>query len=76
MTSGFISISNRDAIRIMINLGRGKDDQILDSLKPYDFAVAGPNLYFMIGTIPALWLLVLCFENKVFDRFKRKGKQD
>mmetsp|Transcript_18312 Transcript_18312/g.28136 ORF Transcript_18312/g.28136 Transcript_18312/m.28136 type:complete len:317 (+) Transcript_18312:1175-2125(+) len=72
MTSGFISISNRDAIRIMKNLSLSKDNQIMDPLAPYNFSVAGPNILFLALSIPVLWAIVIGFEKKKFDRLMVK----
>lgn len=30
--------------------------------------IAGPSLYFLVAAVPFYWILVICFEQKVFDR--------
>lgn len=40
--------------------------------------VAGPSLYFLIAAVPFYWILVICFEQKLFDcaRFRNRNPQD
>ena len=57
---GYISIANAPITQFLNNL--------TEVPKPYDMLVAGPALYFLLGSIVFYWLLVIAFEMKVFDR--------
>ncbi len=62
LSFGYISISNRDIIGLVLRENR--------KLLPYDLKVAGLELLFLLAGIPFYWILVVCFEKKVFHSIK------
>ena len=54
-----MSIANRQLIQFVNK----------ETTEPEIFSdeIAGPSLYFLIAAIPFYWILVVCFERKVFD---------
>lgn len=58
LTFGYMSIAQR-AIIAAVNNER--------EAKPLSKAVAGLALIFLVAAIPIFWILVIMFENKVFD---------
>lgn len=68
LTFGYISIANREIIRAVQKLTEdpptwGKD-------------VAGPALAFLISSIVFYWLMVICFEMRVFSCKRRRPNQN
>jgi len=59
---GYISIANM-GIQELINSLKG----VTKDLHPYSEEIAGPALIFALSAIPFYWILILMFENKVFD---------
>jgi ABC-type multidrug transport system fused ATPase/permease subunit len=59
LTFGYMSIANRALIQFVQKLN--EEPAIFSS------QIAGPSLYFLIGAVPFYWILVICFEQKVFD---------
>jgi ATP-binding cassette subfamily A (ABC1) protein 3 len=59
LTFGYMSIANRALIQFV-----NKQD-----VEPEIFSdqIAGPSLYFLVAAVPFYWILVICFEQKVFD---------
>lgn len=60
-----MSIANRQLIQF-VNKQTTEPDIFSDQ-------IAGPSLYFLIGAIPFYWILVICFEKKIFDCKKGSG---
>lgn len=59
MTFGYISISNRQIIQFVQKLD--------ETPKSFDISVAGLSLIFLGAAIPFYWLIIVGFEQKVFD---------
>jgi hypothetical protein len=59
VTYGYMSITQRSIIQLVMRK--------TEPLAPLSSDVAGLALYFLCGCIPVYWILVICFEMKVFD---------
>lgn len=59
LTFGYISISNRQIIQFV--------QKLEETPKPFEISVAGLSLIFLCAAIPFYWLIVIGFEQKVFD---------
>lgn len=70
LTFGYMSIANRALIQI-VNRSDVEPDIFGDQ-------VAGPSLYFLIAAVPFYWILVICFEQKLFDcgRYRNRNPQN
>jgi hypothetical protein len=67
LTFGYMSIANRALIQFVNK----------ETTEPAIFSdeIAGPSLYFLIAAIPFYWILVVCFEKKLFDCKRGGGNQ-
>jgi len=59
LTFGYMSISNRQIIQFVKKLEQEPGS--------FDISVAGLSLIFLIAAIPFYWIVVVCYEQKVFD---------
>jgi len=68
LTFGYMSIAQRSIIQLVTKA---------TDVEPLGKNVAGPAVAFLIGMTPVYWILVACWENKVFDCLKKgRGESD
>jgi len=68
LTSGYMSIANIDIIQFA--------NKLQTKPKSFDAAVAGYALIFLLASIAYFWLLIVCFEMKVFELKTYTGRRE
>jgi len=64
MTNGYLSISLRSLIATMA-AGR------YTTYTPFDYRAAGPNLLFLVFSIPFFWFLFIISEGEYWANYKK-----